>query len=110
MLKAIEILQPFKPLPSCYVNDIGGLEVIGWLHCPLPWAWLGWIPLLVDRNVHGCIPYNNNPEPWPGYYWGIKNAESCHLSSPWIVRATFYLIKTFVNDQLDMRSFLDGNW
>jgi hypothetical protein len=110
MLKAIEILQPFKPLPSCYVNDVGGLEVVGWLHCPLPWAWLGWIPLLVDRNVHGCIPYNNNPLPWPGYYWSIENAEKSHLSSPWIVLINLLVYQDICSRCLDMESFISGNW
>jgi hypothetical protein len=79
----IEFLQPYRPLLGASAYDGGGREVVGWLHCPRWRALLGWIPLLIERNVQGCLPYNTNPEPWPGYYDGIEQTEISHLNSPW---------------------------
>ncbi|MFQ4134779.1 hypothetical protein PGN35_000495 [Nodosilinea sp. PGN35] len=79
----IELLPPFRPLLGAPSYDGGGREVVGWLHCPRWRALLGWVELLVDRNVHGCLPYSTNPEPWPNFWWAVENAEKSHLSSPW---------------------------
>ncbi|WP_348235999.1 hypothetical protein [Leptolyngbya subtilissima] len=63
--------------------DGGGREVVGWTDCPRGRALLAWLPLLVDRNIHGCVSYSTNPEPWPGFWWATRNAEISHLNSPW---------------------------
>jgi hypothetical protein len=63
--------------------DGGGREVVGWLHCHRWRAIIGWLPLIVERNMLGCLPYNTNPEPWPDFWWATENAEISHLGSPW---------------------------
>ncbi|WOD37385.1 hypothetical protein [Nodosilinea sp. E11] len=73
----------FCPVLGAPSYDGGGGEVVGWQQCS-PWsALLGWLPLLVDRNMRGCLPYGTNPEPWPGFWWSTENAEISHLNSPW---------------------------
>lgn len=79
----LEILPPFRPILGAVAFDGGGREVIGWVHCARWRALLGWVELLCDRNIHGCLAYATNPEPWPSYYWAIEVAESSHLNSPW---------------------------
>ncbi|MGG6240916.1 hypothetical protein ACQ4N7_20025 [Nodosilinea sp. AN01ver1] len=79
----IELFPPFRPLLGAPAFDSGGREVVGWLHCPRWRALLGWVQLLVDRNIHGCLPFETNPEPWPCYYDGIEAAEMSHLAAPW---------------------------
>lgn len=82
-MQTIECLQPYRPLLGARAFDDGGREVVGWLHCPRWRALLGWAELLVERNVHGTIPFATNPEPWPHYYDGIHAAEVSHGRRPW---------------------------
>ncbi len=79
----IGLFTSFRPLLGASSYDGGGREVVGWLHCPRWRAVLGWLPLLIERNIHGCLPFDSNPEPWPDYYWATENAEMSHLASPW---------------------------
>lgn len=80
---SIELLEPFRPVLSPATFDAGGYEVQGWIFCHR-WQQLGpWFRLLVDRNMHGTIPFSTNPEPWPRYYDGIKQAEVSHGRRPW---------------------------
>lgn len=79
----IDIFPPFRPLLGAASFDGGGREVVGWLHCSRWRALLGWVQLLVDRNIHGCMPFSTNPEPWPDFWWSVENAEISNLGSPW---------------------------
>lgn len=79
----IEILEPFRPILGAEAFDGGGREVVGWQHCPLWRAILGWLPLLVERNMLGCLAYSTIAEPWPDFWWATENAEISNLSSPW---------------------------
>lgn len=79
----IEMLQPFRPVLGAETYDGGGREVVGWIGCPRWRAVFAWVPLLVERNMQGCLPYSTNPEPWPDFWWATENAEMSHLNSPW---------------------------
>jgi hypothetical protein len=80
---SIELLQPFRPVLSAPSFEGAGYEVLGWVFCHR-WRALGpWLRLLVDRNMHGTIPFGTNPEPWPHYYDGIQAAEVSHGRRPW---------------------------
>jgi hypothetical protein len=79
----IELFEAFRPVLGAKAYDNGGREVVGWIHSPRWRALLGWVELLIDRNIHGCLPFESNPEPWPFYYDGIEAAEMSHFSSPW---------------------------
>ena len=77
----IPLFDSYRP----YLTEVfpGGNEVEGWLVSPW-WRNLGaWARLLLDRNLHGLIAFDNNPEPWPGFYWGILEAERSHLEVSW---------------------------
>lgn len=78
-----EVLTAFRPILGAPSYDGGGREVVGWLHCSRWRALLGWVQLLVDSNLHGCLPFDTNPEPWPDFWWSVENAEMSHLASPW---------------------------
>lgn len=76
------VIEDRKPL-FFQVSDNHCLEVIGFQISPW-WANLtAWARLVVDRSIHGTFPYENNPEPWPGFYQGLINSELSSLSAPW---------------------------
>jgi hypothetical protein len=79
---SVKILSDRRPYMVA-VYDGGGLEVAGHIVSPW-WRNLGaWARLLVNRNTHGLLPFDHSPEPWPGFYWGILEAERSHLEVSW---------------------------
>ncbi|MFM7470832.1 MAG: hypothetical protein ACKO5P_04905, partial [Nodosilinea sp.] len=66
MASDFSVIKGFKPL-FIEVSDNRCLEVVGYQSSPW-WANLfAWGRLVVDRSTHGTFPYENNPEPWPGF-------------------------------------------
>lgn len=106
----LAILEPFRPVLGAESYDEGGREVVGWIHCPRWRAIKGWVALLVERNMQGCLPFATNPEPWPGYYWAIKQAESCDLNSSWTVNKIWLIFTEELGLNIHKDDFFKGYW
>ena len=105
---SVKILSERKPYMVA-VYDGGGLEVAGHIVSPW-WKNLGaWARLLINRNIHGLLPFDHSPEPWPGFYWGILEAERSHLEVPWPLDCD-QDEPVFKNYPIALRQFSPRDW
>jgi hypothetical protein len=105
---SVGILSNRRPY-MLQVFDGGGLEVAG--HIVSPW-WKNlraWLNLLLNRNIHGLLPFDQSPEPWPNYYLGILEAERSHLEVPWPLDCD-HDEPLFKNYPIALRQFSPRDW